>query len=301
MATGRYRKILTRMHADDKFRQLSKPQPNGQSLWQYLLTGPHTTSIPGLFVVGEAALAEALAWPLSGLRRAWREIEDLGMAKADWKARVVWLPNAIRHNAPESPNVVKSWRDAIDQVPECELKTTALAQFEAFLEGKGQAFAKAFREVFKEGSSKPLLDPSPNQEQEQEQEVKTTAPRQAPLPTNLVFDHYHQAFLARYRAKPEYGREHGKYGGNFARMLKAHGADEVKRRIDAYFASADPFIANSGHPLGLFFSGDVQTKLVATMQRRSSFRVPGCRHTPPHTDAAACTAQSAAERKAIPA
>ncbi len=28
------------------------------------------------------------------------------MAEADWQARVVWLPHAIEHNEPESPNVV---------------------------------------------------------------------------------------------------------------------------------------------------------------------------------------------------
>ena len=50
---SRYRKIDTRMHGDKKFRALSGPQPNGKSLWYYLLTCPETTNIPGLFAAGD--------------------------------------------------------------------------------------------------------------------------------------------------------------------------------------------------------------------------------------------------------
>jgi hypothetical protein len=138
----RYRKVLTRMHGDEKYRELSKPKPNGQTLWQYLITGPHTTAVPGLFTAGEAGMAEALEWPLAGFRRAWKEIESREMAHADWRARVVWLPNAVRHNVPESPNVVRSWRTTLDEIPECTLKTRALIDLAAFLEGYGPAFLR---------------------------------------------------------------------------------------------------------------------------------------------------------------
>lgn len=187
----RYRKVLCRMYGDEKFRQLSGPKPNGQTLWTYLITGPHTTSVPGLFVAGEAQLAEALGWSLAGFRSAWREIAALSMGQADWKARVVWLPNAIRHNKPENPNVVRGWRDALDEIPACELKTHAITSLRAVLATckEGEAFLKAFAEVlgeafvkdspkaFREGSA----DPSANQEQEQEQEQEEE--RDAPPPS----------------------------------------------------------------------------------------------------------------------
>jgi len=48
-----------------------------------------------------------------------------------------------------------------------------------------------------------------------------------------------------------------------ARLLRKHGVLEVLRRIDAFFDNADPFFQHSGHSLGLFFSSDVQTKLIA--------------------------------------
>ena len=83
---GRYRKVEVSMWADDKFVSLSKPQPNAQSLWMYLLTGPCTTSLPGLIRIGEAGLAEEIGWPLKAFREAFGEVLSKGMAKADWGA-----------------------------------------------------------------------------------------------------------------------------------------------------------------------------------------------------------------------
>jgi hypothetical protein len=135
----RYRRISTRIWGDERFRRLSKPKANAQTLWFFLLTGPHTQAVPGLFSVGEAALTEMLGWSLKGFRSAWQELEQLGMVKRDWPARVVWIPKAIRHNPPESPNVIKSWRTTIDDIPECSLKLEALRVLGAHCEGLGGA------------------------------------------------------------------------------------------------------------------------------------------------------------------
>lgn len=169
----RYRRVLCRMHSDAKFQALSRPQPNGQSLWIYLITGPHTTSVPGLFMAGEAQLSEALQWPVSGFRKAWSEIERLAMGRADWKARVVWLPNAIRHNAPENPNVVKGWSASLDEIPECALKHEAMEDLRQFLRALGEGFLKPFPKPFHHTLYVGLA----NQEQEQEQDQENT-----PLP-----------------------------------------------------------------------------------------------------------------------
>lgn len=159
---ARYRKIDTRMWGDSKFRELSSPKPSAQYVWMFLLTGPQTSNIPGLFHAGEMALAEELGWSVEGFREAFREVSRKGLAKADWNARVVWIPNAVKYNQPESPNVVKSWRYAWDEIPECALKTEAHQRLKDFTEGLGEGFAKAFIEA--------CAQPSPNQEQEQEQE-----------------------------------------------------------------------------------------------------------------------------------
>src|SRR5438876_4827162 len=107
---ARHRKIDVRMWGDAKFRTLSPSSPSAQFLWLYLLTGPHTTSLPGLCVVGEAALAEALQWELKDFRKAFSEVSEKGMAKADFSSRVLFIPNAIKYNQPENPNVVRGWR-----------------------------------------------------------------------------------------------------------------------------------------------------------------------------------------------
>jgi len=163
-----FRNIAVRTYGDEKFLRLSRPQPCGQYLWLYLLTGPHTTSIPGLSHVGEMAMAEALGWPLEGFREAFKEAFREGLVKADWKARVLWIPNAIKHNPPGSPNVVKSWWHHWDCIPECPLKVEAGHALATFLEFMGPSW-KAFGKPFGKALAKALA----NQEQEQEQEQDT--------------------------------------------------------------------------------------------------------------------------------
>ena len=141
----RYRKVLCRMYGDERFMALSRPKPNAQTLWVYLLTGPHTMAIPGLFVAGQAALAEALEWSVPDLRRCWMEIESQGMAEADWIRRVVWLPKAVDHNEPENPNVVNAWRKAMSEIPECPIKDRADIFIAEFLQAKGANWIEAWR------------------------------------------------------------------------------------------------------------------------------------------------------------
>lgn len=178
---ARFSKVERRMWIDEKFRALSRPPPNAQTLWTYLLTGPHNGPIPGLFAAGEAALAEALEWPLhatdwtperyreafgegspKGFRECFAELSGKGMAKADWRSRLVFLPNGPRHNHPESPNVVTGWGRAYDELPECALKIEALPVLRSVVMEMGKGFREAFRKAFPKTSA--------NQEQEQEQE-----------------------------------------------------------------------------------------------------------------------------------
>lgn len=172
---SRYRKIFIKMWGDVKFRNLTTPGPNGQTLWFFLLTGPQTTRIPGLFSVGVAGFAELIGWPIEGFRKAFQEIFDQGMVQVDWKARLVWVPKAIHYNRPENPNVVKGWKDTWDEMPECDLKLEAWRELKAFIEDLGEGFAKAFEQA----CQKPILKPLPNQEQEQEQEQKQDKERRA--------------------------------------------------------------------------------------------------------------------------
>jgi hypothetical protein len=141
----RYRKIKVKMWGDEKFRRLSAPKPSGQFLWVHLLTGPHTTAIPGLSSIGEAGLAEQLGWSLQAFRACWKEVAGQALAQADWQARVVFLPNGIAHNEPESPSVVKSWvAQHLGLIPECPLKQLAIYTIGKHLSTMGAAWAAAW-------------------------------------------------------------------------------------------------------------------------------------------------------------
>ncbi len=139
----RFKKLSPATFHDERFRALPAPGPNARYLWLFLLTGPHTCPLPGLFTAGEAGLAEALSWPLAGFRRSFRQIEAQDMVKADWRARVVWIPKAFKYNEPESPSVVTSWLKWMEEIPECELKRQAAEEIRTHLvkmdqEGSGK-------------------------------------------------------------------------------------------------------------------------------------------------------------------
>lgn len=161
MAGGRYRKISIGIWGDKRFCALSRPQPNAQTLWFYLLTGPHTVALPGLIHSGESALAESIGWTLPAFRRAFGELHRAELLEWCPVHRLIWLKNALRHNPPESINVVKSWRVSFDEAPDCLVKQQASGQILDFLaQGFAQGLAYAFGDAFALSE----------QEQEQEQE-----------------------------------------------------------------------------------------------------------------------------------
>jgi hypothetical protein len=177
------------MWNDARVQSLTWPPPNGLTLWQRLLTGPELGCIPGLFQAWEAGLAQALRWDLKGFREAFQEVSLEGLAQADWKVGLVWAPKAIIHNRPESPNVVKSWRDQWEELPECDLKLEAYQSLKDFTEGMGEAFSKAFLEACRKPSGNPSGNPCRNQEQEQEQEEISPSPRiPGPRPADPMAD-----------------------------------------------------------------------------------------------------------------
>lgn len=143
--TERYRRTDTGKRADSKYRELSKPQPNGQTLFDFLLDCGRDFSIPGLFGLGCAAIDEELEWPVGSTRRLFEEeLIPLGLAKADWRARVIWVPNRIKRAMPRNPNMVLSWRTFWRDVPECPLKAEAHVAAIAAMADKGPVWVDAF-------------------------------------------------------------------------------------------------------------------------------------------------------------
>lgn len=192
---GIYRRVSVRMYGDERFARLSPLQPSGQALWLYLLTGPHTTPVPGMFVLGRAALAEILGWDAEAFDKAFAEVIGEGLVEFDAKSRLWLIPKAIQHNMPANPNVVKSWRSTLALMPECGLRDRAFGHIAEALFSLSDAFGKAFAEASgkpsPKTSTKPPRKTSAKQEQEQEQDSsKRTA--LIPCPYQSIADLYHQ-------------------------------------------------------------------------------------------------------------
>lgn len=215
-AEGIYRRVTVRMYGDERFMRLSPQLPSGQSLWVYLLTGPHTGPIPGVFVAGRAALAEALGWEPEPFAKAFREVLAEGLAEFDDKTRMCFVPNAVRHNMPPNPNVVKSWRTAWLQLPECALRDRIHDHLSTVLSEVSEAFGNAFSE----GCAKSLGNPSAkgsgnglakqeagtgSRKQEKKKPTASSAAPTVPCPYDSIVDLYHRSLptLPRVRLMPD--------------------------------------------------------------------------------------------------
>jgi len=145
-ADNRYCNVQVRTWDDPDFCELSAPAPCAQTLWLYLLSGPYTTRVPGVVFGGRAAMAEALGWPQEAFDRCFAEIEGKGMAVADWRARVIYLPKSFKQSAnqPQSPSVCVYWRKVINDLPECELVSRIDRDLRKMLGELGESFLKSY-------------------------------------------------------------------------------------------------------------------------------------------------------------
>jgi hypothetical protein len=147
---ARYAKVDRRIWNDARFRSLTE---KGKLVFLFLLTHPNLTML-GAMRASEAGLAAELEMSPEAFREAFREALLKGLIKHDPRASFLWLPNFSKYNKPESPNVVKSWPDAFDLIPECSLKYELFEQLKVFVKGLSEAFGQAFIEAFPKGYAK---------------------------------------------------------------------------------------------------------------------------------------------------
>ncbi|RYH30185.1 MAG: hypothetical protein EON54_22015, partial [Alcaligenaceae bacterium] len=173
---SRYRKIDQRIWNDQKFRALGDA---AKLVFFMLLTHPSMTML-GAMRGTASGLAEEVGWTPEAFREAFAEVLQQGMAEQDLKAHLIALPNFLKYNKPESPNVVKAWSSALDLLPECLLKARIVARCKGFAEGMSEAFREALPEAFVMTTS--------YQEQEQKQKHNYSAPTGAggPPPDPLL-------------------------------------------------------------------------------------------------------------------
>ncbi len=157
---ARYRKIDTRIWNDFKYNHLSD---NAKLVFVLLLTHQHLTPI-GAMRATKSGLAAELHWDLEKFQTCFNEIISLGMARYDELASFLWLPNFLKYNRPESPNVVRSWDHLLDYLPECEHKNLLIESISAYVATMSESFIDALPVAFRKAIS--------NQEQEQEHKQK---------------------------------------------------------------------------------------------------------------------------------
>ena len=145
---SKYRKIDPKIWNDEKFYTASL---SCQHLFLFILTHPHMTPV-GAMRTSPAGLADELDWSEKGFPQAFPEAFAEGCSKGFWKydkrAKFLMVPNFLKYNRPESPNVIKSWFGCWNDLPECPLKTEVYQLLKGLAKGFGEGFAKAFTEAF---------------------------------------------------------------------------------------------------------------------------------------------------------
>ena len=138
---GRWRRVQSRSWIEEPMRYLSDSE---RVVRLYCTTGPQSTSV-GCFHLSPAVAVEHLGnvTMREFLRRLDRVVESSGW-KWDAAAKVLWIPEWLKENEPQSPNVCKSWRRLLADVPDCELKLEAVVAIKVFL----KAFAEGFQQAF---------------------------------------------------------------------------------------------------------------------------------------------------------
>lgn len=169
---ARYRKIDPRIWNDEKFASLSH---EGQRAFLFILTHPSMTSL-GAFRATKEGIEAELGIDPKGLANPFQELLSKGLIKYDESRFLVFVPNFLKYNQPENPNVVKGWAGCLDLLPECPLLAEVLQRAKSCASANSKTF-KAFSEALgrvtetlSERYAKQLSKGLAIQEQEQEQE-----------------------------------------------------------------------------------------------------------------------------------
>lgn len=134
------------------------------------MTCPESSGLPGAIIAGRMQLAEILEWLPEPFDERFAELSSKGLAKADWKARLVWLPAGPKVNKPPNPNVLKSWGGPYRSLPDCPLKGEIYQEFKRLAKGLGERFEEAFREGFGE----PYVEQNKNKNKDKEEVIESS-------------------------------------------------------------------------------------------------------------------------------
>ena len=146
----RYRRLRVRLWLEPAFIRLDEAT---KLVALYVLTGPQTNAV-GLYRLSPGSAAEDLEMPVAQFRRRLETVAKALGWRFETASGLVWIPEWAEENAPQNPNITRSWRSAFDELPESPLKAEAIVATFDFLKSKGEAFAKAFGDPFPESVPK---------------------------------------------------------------------------------------------------------------------------------------------------
>lgn len=139
-----YRKIDTRILLDQKVNSLSS---DARLVFLHLLVHINLTSL-GAMRASVPGLADELHWEVARFEPALNELCHHHMVRYDQTARFLWLPQFLKYNVPESPNVVKSWETAFGYLPESPLRDALVVHVKQLVSGLSLPFQEALPACF---------------------------------------------------------------------------------------------------------------------------------------------------------
>jgi hypothetical protein len=158
---GRHRLIYSVELLDANFQELDNDH---RAVWLYCKVSPQSTSI-GLYRLSTALAVEDLHnITASEFDARLITVCDLYGWRIDGVTRVLWIPDWLEKNPPQSPNVVTSWVKLLSNVPDCDLKFEAIAAMGEYLKGFKPSFREPFesyRQRLSKSSRRPQSQPKP--------------------------------------------------------------------------------------------------------------------------------------------
>lgn len=262
MSKRRYRKISVCIWNDAKFMALSH---DAKLIVFFMLTHPALTQI-GALRANVPGLACELGMDLEAFSKGFKEVLVQGIVKHDAKL-LIWFPNFLKYNLPESPNVVKSWHYGYNELPESQLKMDILEGVKVVVDGLSQGFREAFIKTFAEelaqGSSNQRAENREQRAEKQEESVEPSITPENPS-KNFTDDPSGQASVA-------------------AQPVKSANAASPASSMKSSGASVLP---NASAPLATS-QGSSSAKRVASTQQGSS-----CRQNSSHLERASSNLSS---------
>jgi len=140
-----YRKVDTRLWDDERVAPLSAL---AKLTWLCLLTGPHTTGLPGLYSCGLATLSESMREGIDTVSKAVEALVATGMVQFNPTVRVVRIPNAPKYNSCPNEKVLKGWLALWKSIPDCAEKFAHIERLRDSLDHSSPWVAKGWAGTF---------------------------------------------------------------------------------------------------------------------------------------------------------